>query len=145
MTEVPQKKINELELTIRTIKEMLPDLSTEQLHKWYAIGTTFIAHVEQEMKATALHTCVLCFFQEWGYRDDLPMSWFQKGDAEICFAHSYEEAEKELKAMNRDTDAFLPPDVAPITVETLKTHMDKNLPPPATEVEQTVDELMALL
>ena len=144
MTEVPQRKINDLELTVRTIEEMLPDLPTKQLQKWYAIFHTALAKVEKEMKATSLHTCTLCFFQEWGYRDDLPMSWFQKGDAEICFSHSYEEAEKELKAQKRDTDAFLPPDDAPVTLEGLRVQME-HLPPPPTEKEQTLDELMDLI
>lgn len=140
-----QRKINDLELTVRTIQEMLPELPTSQLQKWYGIGRTFLAHVEQEMKAVSLHTCALCFFEEWGYRDDLPVSWYKKGDAEICFSHSYEDAEKELKAQKRDTDAFFPPEQGAITPEGLKVHMEKNLPPPATEAEQTLEELMDLI
>jgi hypothetical protein len=140
-----QKKINDLELTVRTIQEMLPELPTSQLHKWYAIGRTFLAHVEQEMKATCLHTCRICFFEEWGYRDDLPVSWYKKGDAEICFQHEYDQAEKLLKDAGYEVDAFFPPEPAQITPEGLKVHMEKNLPPPATEAEQTLEELMDLI
>ena len=145
MPEVPQKKINDLELTVRTIEEMLPDLPTKQLQKWQGIFKTALLKTEKELTAVSLHTCALCFFEEWGYRDDLPVSWYKKGDAEICFSHSYEDAEKELKAQKRDTDAFFPPEQAAVTVEGLKVHMDKNLPPPATEAEQTLEELMDLI
>lgn len=145
MAEVPQKKINELELTVRTIEDMLPDMPTKQLQKWQGIFRTALLKTEKELTATCLHTCVLCFFEEWGYRDDLPVSWYKKGDAEICFQHSYDDAEKELKAMKRDTDAFFPPEVEQVTVEGLKVHMDKNLPPPKTEVDQDLDELMAMI
>ena len=144
MIEVPQKKINELEITVRTIEEMLPDLPTKQLQKWYAIFHTALAKIEKEKKATSLHTCALCFHQEWGYRDDLPVSWYKKGDAEICFQHEYADAEKELKAMGKSTDAFFPPEDAPVTVEGLKVVME-HLPPPKTEVDQTYDELLAEL
>lgn len=143
MNEVPQKKINELELTVRTIEEMLPDLPTSQLQKWQGIFRTALLKTEKELTATSLHTCVLCFTQEWGYRDDLPTSWYQKGDSEICFSHEYAEAEKELKAMGNDTDAFFPPESS-TTVEGLKVTM-ANMPPPPTETDQTLDELMDLL
>lgn len=140
-----QRKINDLELTVRTIQEMLPELSTTQLQKWYSIGRTFLAHVEQEMKATTLHVCRICFFEEWGYRDDLPVSWYKKGEAEICFQHEYDQAEKLLKEAGYEVDAFFPPEQARITPEGLKVHMEKNLPPEKTEEEQTLDELMDLV
>lgn len=139
-----QTKINDLELTVRTIQEMLPELSTAQLHKWYAIGRTFLAHVEQEMKATQLHTCRICFFEEWGYRDEIPVSWYKKGDAEICFQHEYDQAEKLLKDAGYEVDAFFPPEIPPISVGALKVSMD-NLPEAPTEAEQTLEELMDLI
>lgn len=145
MNKVPQKKINDLELTVRTIEEMLPDMPTSGLQKWQGILRTALTKVEKELTATTLHTCRLCFFQEYGYRDELPSGWFGKGDSHICFQHSFEEAAKELDAMGEETDAFLPPDVAPVTVEGLKVHMEKNLPPAKTEEEHTYDELMAML
>lgn len=138
------RKINDLELTLRTIQEMLPELSTAQLHKWYAIGHTFVAHVEQEMKATHLHTCKICFIQEWGYRDELPSAWYQKGSAEICFQHEYNESEQLLKDAGFEDDAFFPPEIPSPSLGALKVAM-ANLPPPPSEVEKTVDELMALL
>lgn len=145
MNKVPQKKINDLELTVRTIEEMLPDMPTSGLQKWQAIFSTALAKVNKELTATMLHTCRLCFFQEYGYRDELPSGWFGKGDSHVCFQHSFEDAARELKAMGEETDAFLPPDIAPVTVEGLKVHMEKNLPPAKTEEEHTYDELMAIL
>jgi hypothetical protein len=145
MPEPNPKKINELELTVRTIEDMLPDMPTKSLQKWKGILHTALLKVEKELTAVSLHTCALCFTQEWGYRDDLPTSWYQKGDSEICFQHEYNEAEKELKAMGNDTDAFFPPEIAPVSVESLRVHMEHNLAPPATEQEQTLDELMALI
>ncbi len=144
MPEVPQRKINDLELTVRTIVEMLPDLPTKQLQKWQGIFRTALLKTEKELTATSLHTCVLCFHQEWGYRDDLPASWYQKGEAEICFAHEYAEAEKELKAMGDDTNAFFPPEIPAPTVEGLKVAME-HLPPPKDETDQTYDDLLAEL
>jgi len=144
MNEVPQKKINDLELTVRTIEDMLPDLPTKQIQKWHGIFQTALLKTEKELTATSLHTCALCFHQEWGYRDDLPISWYQKGDSEICFQHEYNEAEKELKAMGNTTDAFFPPEEEIVTVEGLKVAMD-NLPPPKTEADYTYDELLAEL
>lgn len=141
----PQKRINDLELTVRTIQEMLPELPTSQLQKWYSIGRTFLAHVEQEMKATHLHTCRICFFEEWGYRDELPSFWYKKGSAEICFKHEYKDAEKLLKDAGYEEDAFFPEEVQPVTVEGLKVHMEKNLPPPKDETEQDYDDLLAEL
>lgn len=144
MTELNPSKINELELTVRTIENMLPEMSTKQLQKWQGIFRTALLKTEKELTATSLHTCSLCFFQEWGYRDDMPTSWFKKGDSEICFNHTYEDAEKQLKAMGNDVDAFFPPEESPVTVESLKIQMSQ-LPPPKTEEEHTYEELMAEL
>lgn len=139
-----QTKINDLELTVRTIQEMLPELSTPQLHKWYAIGRTFLAHVEQEMKATQLHTCRICFIEEWGYRDELPVSWYKKGDAEICFQHEYDKSEQLLKDAGYEVDAFFPPEIPEVTLGGLKVAME-HLPPPPSEAEKTLEELMDLI
>lgn len=141
----PKKRINDLELTVRTIEDLLPEMPTSGLQKWQGILRTTLAKVEKELTATKLHTCRLCFFEEWGYRDELPSFWYGKGDSVICFQHTYEEADKELKSMGEETDAFLPPDIAPTTVEGLKVHMEKNLPPPKTSVDQDLDELMAMI
>lgn len=140
-----QKKINELELTVRTIEEMLPDLPTSQLEKWQGIFRTALLKTEKELTASCLHTCVLCFFQEWGYRDELPSAWFRKGDSEVCFQHEYAVAEKELKAMGKDVDAFFPPEMDAPNVRSLQVHMEKNLPPPKTEQDYNYDELLAEL
>lgn len=144
MNEIPQKKINELELTVRTIEEMLPDLPTKQLQKWQGIFRTAMLKTERELTATSLHTCTLCFAEEWGYRDDLPTAWYQKGDSKICFSHSYEGAEKELKAIGNHDDAFFPPEIPEPTVEGLAVAMN-NLPPAKTETDYTLEELMELV
>lgn len=137
-------KVNELELTVRSIEDMLPDLSTERLEKWYAIFHTALAKVKKEMEATCLNTCQICFFQEYGYRNEIPSLWYQKGSAIICFQHEYADAERLLKEAGRETDAFLPPDIATPSVESLKVRMD-NLPPPPPEEDKTLEELMALI
>lgn len=136
--------MGELELTVRAIDEMIPDLPTVQLQKWQGILQTALLKVEKELTATHLHTCVLCFSKEWGYRDELPSAWYKKGDAEICFQHEYEESEKLLKEAGHEVDAFLPPEMTAPSVESLKVTMN-NLPSPAIENEQTLEELMDLL
>ena len=144
MNKVSQKKINDLELTVRTIEEMIPDMPTSGLQKWQAIFSTALTKVNKELTSTMLHTCRLCFFQEYGYRDELPSGWFGKGDSHICFQHEYEEAAKELKAMGEETDAFLPPDIPTPTVGSLKVQME-NLPPPKNETEMAYEDLLAEL
>lgn len=139
-----QRKINDVELAVRTIEDILPEMPTAQLQKWQGIFRTALLKTEKELTATCLHTCALCFTQEWGYRDDLPVSWYQKGDSEICFSHEYAEAEKELKAMGNDEDAFFPPEIPTVGVENLKVAME-HLPPAKTETEQSYEDLLAEL
>lgn len=139
-----QKKVNELELTVRTIEEMLPEMPTVSLQKWHSIFKTAMLKVEKEMTASCLHTCRICFREEWGYRDELPSHWYIKGSAEICFEHDYNQAEKLLKDAGFVDDAFFPPEVPVVTLEALKVTMD-HLPPPPTQAEQTLEELMDLL
>ena len=137
--------MTDLELTVRTIEELLPDMQTKQLQKWKGILQTALIKIDKELTSVQLHTCRICFLEEWGYRDDLPVSWYKKGEAEICFSHDYELAETLLRDAGYVEDADEPPEDAPNGVENLKTHMEKNLPPPATETEQTLEELMDLL
>lgn len=144
MPEVPQRKINDLELTVRTIEDMLPDMPTSGLQKWQGIFHTALAKIEKELTATMLHTCQICFFQEYGYRDELPSSWYKKGDAHICFQHEYAESEKLLKDAGFEVDAFFPPEIPAPTLGSLKVAMD-NLPPPKDETDQTYDDLLAEL
>lgn len=143
MTEVPQKKINDLELAVRVIDEMLPDMPTKALQKWQGILGTALAKVNKELTASHLHTCKICFFQEWGYRDELPSMWYRKGDAEICFQHEYAQAEKLLKEAGHEVDAFFPPEVPEVTPEALKVTMDHL--PVKNEKDDTLEELMDLL
>lgn len=137
-------KMNELELAVRTIDEMIPEMSTAKLQKWQGILRTALAKVETEMTATMLHTCQICFFQEYGYRDEPPSAWYRKGDAEICFQHDYAQAERLLKDAGREVDAFFPPEVAAPTPGSLKTVLE-NLPPPPEKHEDSLEELMAMV
>ncbi len=136
--------MTELELAIRTIDEIAPDIPTESLKKWKGILTTALLKINKELTATQLHTCKICLLEEWGYRDELPVSWYKKGSAEICFKHNYADSEKLLKESGYEGDAFFPPEVPKTTIESLKTKMN-NLPPPTPEAEQTLEELMDLL
>ena len=136
--------MTDLELTVRTIEEMLPDMPTAGLQKWKGILQSALIKIDKELTATCLHTCRICFHEEWGYRDELPSMWYKKGDAEICFQHEYDKAEQLLKDAGYEVDAFFPPEIPPVTVEGLKVVMD-HLPPPKTEEEDTLEELLDLL
>lgn len=140
----PEKRMNELELTLRTIDDLLPELPTSALKKWKAIIYTLEAKIDEELKNTCLHQCRICFFSEYGYRDELPSFWYKKGDAEICFQHEYKDAEKLLKDAGYETDAFFPPEVENPSIDALKVTMD-NLPEKPSEQEETLEELMSLL
>lgn len=144
MTHNPQN-INDLELAVRTIDDMLSDMPTKSLQKWQGILRSTLVKIEKELTNTYLHTCKICFFQEYGYRDELPSAWYKKGDAEICFQHEYDQAEKLLKDAGYEVDAFFPPEQGKITPEGLMVHMEKKLPPTKSETEQTYDDLLAEL
>lgn len=144
MPEPNPRKMHEFELTVRTIDDMLPDMPTKRLQEWQGVLRSALVKVEKELTSTYLHTCKICFFQEYGYRDELPSFWYRKGEAEICFQHEYDQAEKLLKEAGHEVDAFFPPEAAPPSVDALKVQMD-NLPPPKSEQDQAYDELMALL
>lgn len=137
--------MTDLELAVRTIEELLPDMQTKQLQKWKGILQTALIKIDKELTNVQLHTCRICFLEEWGYRDDLPVSWYKKGEAEICFSHDFELAETLLRDAGYVADAEEPPEEAPNSVENLMVHMNKNLPPPKNEQEQTLEELMDLL
>lgn len=141
---IEPRKMNDLELTVRTIEEMIPEMPTKSLQKWQGILRTALLKVERELTASFEHTCKICFFQEWGYRDELPSFWYKKGDAEICFKHEYNESEKLLKDAGYEVDAFFPPEIPTVTVDNLKVTME-HMPPPPTEAEQTLEELMDLI
>lgn len=141
---IEQRKINDLELAVRTIDDMLPDMPTKSLQKWQGIMRTTLLKIEKELTNTYQHTCKICFFQEWGYRDELPSQWYKKGDAEVCFQHEYAASEKLLKDAGYEVDAFFPPEIPAPTLEGLKVTMS-HLPPAKTEVDHTLDELMAMI
>ena len=139
-----QQKISDLELTVRTIDNLIPDMPTKALQKWSSIFQTTLLKINRELTATNIHTCVICFHEELGYRDDLPVSWYKKGNAEICFQHEYSKAEELLRGAGWVDEANEPIEIEPIDVENLKVTM-KQLPPVKTEEEATLEELLSLV
>lgn len=114
-------QINDLELAVRTIENLLPDLPNKSLEKWKGIFTTALIKIEDEMNSTKMHTCGVCGFEEYGYRTDLPIAWREKGDLTICFNHEDNEvAELLQKAVDADT-------------------------PEPVDTDKTLDELMSML
>lgn len=113
--------MNDLELAVRTIENLLPDMPTAGLQKWKGILTTALVKIEAELCAVAEHTCSVCFFKEFGYRDELPVGWREKGDIVICFNHEDKE-------------------VADAMSKALKADMPKPV-----NTEKTLDELMAMI
>jgi len=97
--------MTDLERTVRTIEEMLPRLSTSRLQKWKGILTTALIKINRELEAVQEHTCSICLFKEYGYRDELPVGWHKKGDSIICFNH--EDAEIKAKQKPVDTKKTL--------------------------------------
>lgn len=136
--------MSDLELAVRTIESVIPDMPTDGLQKWKSILQTAILKIDKELTSTTCHTCVICFFEEWGYRDELPVSWYKKGGAVICFNHEYSKAEELLRANGWVSDADEPIEIANPSQESIKLHM-KSLPPQKTESESTLEELMELL
>jgi hypothetical protein len=113
--------MTDLELAVRTIENILPDMPTKGLQKWKGILETALVKIEAELCAVAEHTCSVCFFKEFGYRDELPIAWREKGDIKICFNH--EDAQ---------------------VADMLKKGIEAEAPEPVN-TEETIDELMALL
>lgn len=114
-------QINDLELAVRTIEHILPDMPTEGLKKWRGILTTALIKIDRELESTQMHLCGVCGFEEYGFRTELPIAWREKGDLKICFQH--EDAE---------------------VADALSKALEADRPDPAVQ-EQTLDELMALL
>lgn len=114
-------KMNELELAVRTIESILPDMPTKGLQKWKGILTTALVKIEAELETSQEHVCGVCLFKEWGYRTDLPVGWREKGDLTICFNHEDNEV-----------------------AELLKKALDADKPEPV-DTEETLEELMAAI
>lgn len=97
-------QINDLELAVRTIENILPDMPNKSLEKWHAIFTTALIKIEAEQASTQMHTCSVCGFEEYGYRTEMPIAWREKGDIKICFQHEDKEVADALaKAIEADT------------------------------------------
>lgn len=90
--------MTDLELAVRTIENILPDMPTEGLRKWKGILETALTKIDAELCAVAEHTCSVCFSKEFGYRDELPVGWRERGDLVICFQHEDKEVADVVKA-----------------------------------------------
>lgn len=113
--------MSDLELAVRTIENIIPDMPTKGLQKWKGILETALVKIESELCAVAEHTCSVCLFSEFGYRDEMPVAWREKGDIKICFNHEDAEVAAELKkALKADT-------------------------PEPVDAEQALEDLMALV
>lgn len=95
--------MNDLELAVRTIESILPEMPTSGLQKWKGILTTALVKIEAEMEAVQNHICGICLFEEFGYRTELPIGWREHGDLIVCFHHEDAEvAELLAKALEAD-------------------------------------------
>lgn len=94
--------MSDLELAVRGIEQIIPDLSDEKLNKWHGILTTALLKIEGEMRTVAEHICSVCLAKEYGHRDSLPVGWREHGDLKLCFGHEDKEIadalERGLKA-----------------------------------------------
>lgn len=113
--------MTDLELAVRTIENILPDMPTKAIQKWLGILNTAAIKCEQELNSTKMHCCSVCGYEEYGYRTELPIAWREKGDLVICFHHE---------------DA----DIAKLLEEAVKADT-----PEPIDTEQTLEELMAIL
>lgn len=89
--------MNDLELAVRTIEEILPDMPTEGLQKWQGILTTALVKVEAELNSTMLHRCDVCGEEEYGYRTETPIQWRVQGELTICFRHEDKDIADRLE------------------------------------------------
>lgn len=114
-------QINDLELAVRTIEDILPEMPTKGLQKWKGILTTALVKIEAELETVAEHTCGVCLFKEFGYRTELPVGWRERGDLTICFKHEDNEIAEALKAALKADE------------------------PEPVNTEKTLEELMAMI
>jgi len=113
--------MTDLELAVRTIENILPDMPTKAIQKWLAILNTAAVKCEAELNSTKMHRCGVCGFEEYGYRTELPIAWREHGDLTICWNHEDAEVAEEMqKAMDADK-------------------------PDPVDTEETLDELLALI
>ncbi len=114
--------MHKFELAVRSVEEILPQLSTEKIQKWKGILTSALIKIDSELESTSEHICDVCLLKEFGYRTELPIGWRQRGDLTICFNHEDNEIAEVLeKALDAD-----------------KQHSD-------TVAEQSLEELMNLI
>lgn len=112
--------MTDLELAVRTIEDILPEMPTAGIQKWLAILNTAAMKCEAELNSTIMHQCTACGFEEYGYRTELPVGWRGKYDTQVCFNHTEKEVDSWLQK--------------PAPVEAT-----------AASTEESLEDLMALL
>lgn len=113
--------MNDLELAVRTVEDILPDMPTKGLYKWKGILESAIAKIDRELDSAQMHACGVCGFEEYGHRTELPVGWRERGDLVLCFKHE----DKEI-------------------AEILEKAIEADKPEPV-DTEDTLEELMAQL
>lgn len=94
--------MNDLDVIVRNLEHIMPEMSNDQLHRCKSLFTTGLAKVDNELQSTSLHTCHLCFFQEYGYREELPIAWQEYMGVEACFSHEYDDVKAFFDQQNAD-------------------------------------------
>lgn len=113
--------MSDLELAVKTIEDILPEMPTKGIQKWKGILITALAKIEDELNSQKEHVCGVCLYKEFGYRTELPVGWREKGDLTICWHHEDNEVAKLLqKAIDDDK-------------------------PEPVNAEETLEELMAMI
>jgi hypothetical protein len=97
MTKELGKTEAEMLQTVRVIEMYLPTMPTDMLQRWAGILNTALVKIDQELASTLMHHCTACGFEEYGYRDLLPVGWRSKYDTYICFNHTEKEVDGWLQ------------------------------------------------
>ena len=81
----------EMLATVRAIEEHLAVLPSSVLERWKGIFVTAAHKIDQELESTMMHRCDVCGDEEYGYRTELPIKWYTKGELTVCYNHERDE------------------------------------------------------
>lgn len=105
----------EMLATVRAIEKHLAVLPSSVLERWKGVFITAAHKIDNELNSTMMHRCDVCGEEEYGYRTELPIQWYVKGELTVCYNH--------------ERDGVV---------------IEEVVEPEAT-VEETLEELMAIL